>query len=108
MSVKNFCVGLFALLGTGLVSMSASAFVSIANCDDVPHEVEADLAGEHQRITLAPGQRYQTFIWPARFSMAGKEPRGYITSRQPRRLDEYCIWSGEIRLQRRRTSLYSH
>jgi hypothetical protein len=91
----------------GFSASAAQAYVRVGNCDDVPHTVIAEIAGERSEIHLAPGQHYQTFGWPVRFELAGQSPRGYVTSRHSaRKLDEYCIWNGELRFQRRRTAIF--
>lgn len=105
---KQWLIAATSALSFGMLASSAQAFVRVGNCDDVPHTVIATIAGEKKEINLAPGEHYQTFGWPVDLSLAGKDPRGYITSRRARQLDEYCIWDGELRFQRRRTAIYQH
>jgi len=105
---KQWITAAFLTLSLSLLASGAQAFVRVGNCDKVPHTVQATIAGEETEIHLAPGEHYQTFGWPVSLKLAGKDPRGYITSRNARQLDEYCIWDGELRFQRRRTAIWRH
>lgn len=69
----------------------------IANCDSKSYEVTIVNGGHERKVTITPGggsvQEYGPIV---SFQIEGQRP---IIVTEPG--DEYCIWSGKIKIQRR-------
>lgn len=86
---------LYSLM-TGLLCFSTAAQAArVQNCDKVAHEVTVNNAGEEWKMTLEPGRYFDSFGSMVTFKMKDQDPVA------PRWFDDWCIWSGKLKLQRR-------
>jgi hypothetical protein len=79
-----------------LLPCSALA-VQLANCDTKPFDVTVVNGGQTRVVTLAPRDASIEEMGPVvSFQIAGQSP---VVVTEPG--DQYCIWSGKIKIQRR-------
>jgi hypothetical protein len=69
----------------------------IANCDKKPYDVTIVNGGHSRVVTIAPGDAStQEFGPTVSFQLEGQKP--VVVTEEG---EEYCIWSGKIKIQRR-------
>jgi len=93
----NYIVLFFVVISTLLFAGSAHA-LRVGNCDSQSHTVALDYYGEVQEITLEPNQ-HRRLYGRARTLALGEQTITLI-----RHNNEYCIYDGVIKLQRRSRS----
>lgn len=74
---------------------SVAQAARVQNCDKVAHEVTVNNAGEEWKITLEAGRHFDSIGPMTTFQMKGQD---VVT---PRWFDEWCIWDGKLKIQRR-------
>jgi hypothetical protein len=89
--MKRFLIFLLCLVPC--ISQAAQ----LANCDKKPFAVTVINGGQKRVVTLAPTSGSIEELGPVvSFQIEGQPP---VVVREPH--EQYCIWSGEIKIQRR-------